>query len=62
MEDNSTEYQNSFEDLNESLIYYGESLNDKKIVDELVQPNPIKKYIANKLYSYYLNYKNIIMF
>ena len=63
MDDNSTDYEYSFDELNESLTNYGESLNDISILNEFlkpIKPNCIQKYIVNKLYSYYLNYKKII--
>ena len=60
MDDNSTNYEYSFDELNESLINYGESLNDNIILNQIPNPNYIQKYIVNKLYFYYLNYKKII--
>lgn len=60
MDDNSTNYEYSFDELNESLINYGESLNDNIILNQIPNPNCIQKYIVNKLYFYYLNYKKII--
>ena len=60
MDDNSTDYQYSFDELNESLQKYGECLSNNIILDQIINQNYIQKYIVNKLLSYYLNYNNII--
>lgn len=60
MDDNSTNYQYSFDELNESLQRYGEILSNNNILIQINQKNYIQKYIVNKLLSYYLNYNNII--
>jgi len=60
MDDNSTNYQYSFDELNESLQRYGESLSNNNILIQIIKKNYIQKYIVDKLFSYYLNYNNII--
>jgi len=49
MDDNSTNYQYSFDELNESLQRYGECLSNNNILIQIIKKNYIQKYIVNNI-------------